>query len=84
MAHCMGVRKQKYGKKERFEGRQNGGMEHMGRWEMMPKRNGNRRHKGRRGVEWKESRVERMVKTSADVTVCEDWILAPSSRKVLD
>lgn len=56
----------------------------MGRWEMMPKRNGNRRHKGRRGVEWKESRVERMVKTSADVTVCEDWILAPSSRKVLD
>lgn len=78
------MRKQKYGRKERFEGRQNGGTEHMGRWEMMPKRNGNRRHKGRRGVEWKERRtVERMVKTSADITVCEDWFLAPSSRKVL-
>lgn len=42
------------GGKKGVERQQNEGMEHTGRWEIMPKRDGNRKHKERRGIERKE------------------------------
>lgn len=72
------------GGKKGAEGQQNEGMEHSGRWEIMLKREMEIKDTNEKGAQdGRREQVRRMVKTSANVTLRDDWILAPSSRKAL-